>query len=263
MNLVSERYSITPYEPKLGIHDYILKKISKFILYIIGWKSFEQTEQVKRILSNERYVLTFSHTSSWDAVFFLLYKFAHPETFSRFRIIVKPQVYDSVPKWTHSILNKIGFMKATAYENKNGGFVNTVVDTLKDKENFSLLISPKGKRENSPWRSGYFAIAKELNCDIMVCGLDYEKKRMIFFDPVSIKNKSREEIEPILMKQLSEIVPLYTECSEVSLRKHKKENITLFTISFIIICLLIFMTYLSWYYKLLFILVILIFFILL
>jgi hypothetical protein len=243
--------------------EYLLQKISKLILYLSGWQQLNHNETIKHINQTDRHVITFSHTSTWDAILFLLYKAAHPEIFENFKIVVKPQVYNALPVWGQNVLNRIGFIKATAYEEKNGGFIKSVIDKLRYEKKFSIMLSPKGKRENSEWRSGYYIIAKELKCDIMACGLDYEKKKIVFFDPISIDNKSKDEVEPILKNQLGEIIPLHTVRSEVKLRKHRKENITLMTISFIILVLLIFMTYLSWYYKVLFVIIILLFFILL
>jgi hypothetical protein len=94
-------------------------------------------------------------------------------------------------------------------------------------------------------------------------GLDYEKKCFYMFDPISVKDKSREDIEPILQKQIGEIVPLNPDYSEVPLRKHKKSNITLITISIVMILLILFMIYLSWHYKTLSIGIIILFFLLL
>jgi hypothetical protein len=219
---------------------------------------------MNRILRiSNKSIWTFAHTTNWDALVFLLYKFAYPEYGKRLRMVVKPQVYDSIPKWTHSILDNIGFIKATAYENKNGGFVRSVVDRLQQEKEFSFLISPKGKRDNSAWRSGYYAIANELNCELVACGLDYERKTIVVFDPITISGRSREEIDQILQKKLEEIVPLNIECSEVKIRKHNKQNIGIVAISFAIIALMIFMTYLSIYYKILFIAILILFFILL
>jgi hypothetical protein len=165
-------------------------------------------------------------------------------------------------------MDQIGFIKATAHEEKNGGFVQTVIDKLRRQKDFILLISPKGKRDNSPWRSGYYVVAKEFGCDLVACGLDYEKKRIQVFDPISIHDngdtiRSREEIDQLLQKKLEEIVPLNPECSEVNLRKYKKQNIGIVALSFAIIGFMIFMTYLSLYYKILFIAIFILFLILL
>jgi hypothetical protein len=243
--------------------DSFLQKISKIILYISGWQlvNEEEVERIKRI--SNKSVWTFSHTSRWDALLFLLYKYTYPEIFQKTRIPLQPQVYDALPKFAHSFLNHIGFIKTTPHEVKNGGFIQTIVDTLRKEKEFIFMISPKGKRDNSPWRSGYYVVAKEFNCDLVACGLDYENKKIKVFDPIGIQDRSREEMDRILQEKLEDIVPLHPECSEVNLRKYKKQNIGLVGISFAIVALMIFMTYLSLYYKILFIAILILFFILL
>ena len=243
--------------------EYILQKSCKLILYLLGWKTtIENPEMIKRY-KNYNAVIAMSHTSQLDVIPFLLYKYAYPEIFSSFTVPIKPQVYDSLPKWIHKFLDGIGFIKATAYEMKNGGFVKAVVDVLKNKKDFKLMLSPKGKIVKSAWRSGYYAIAKEMNCDIMAAGLDYEKKKIVFFEPISIKDKSKDEVEKILQTQLSEIIPLNIEYSEFPLRKHNKNNVAIFVFSFAIIGVLLYMFYLYRKYWLLFIGVLILFIILL
>jgi hypothetical protein len=240
-----------------------LQKISKFILYISGWQLLNEDEiqRIKRI--SNKSVWTFSHTSRWDAFLFLLYKYTYPEVLQKTRMPLQPQVFDALPKFAHSILNHIGFIRATPHEVKNGGFVQSVVEMLKIEKEFILMISPKGKRDNSPWRSGYYVVAKEFNCELVACGLDYENKKIKVFDPIMIQDRSREEIDRILQEKLEDIVPLNPECSEVNLRKYKKQNIGIVAISFAIVAFMIFMTYLSLYYKIIFIAILILFFILL
>ena len=243
--------------------EYVAQKISKLILYLSGWQYFHDDKFVHYVKTKKRLIIAISHTSSWDAALFLIYKYAHPEVFGNSVIVVKPQIYDALPTFFHPFLDKIGLLKSTAYEEKHGGFVKSTTNILKNRESFLFLISPKGKRENTPWRSGYYNIAKKLDCEIIACGFDYEKKNIKTFDPVSSKDKSRQEIEQILQSQLSEIVPLNPEYSEVPIREHEKSSISLFTFSFVILALIIFMSYLSWNYKFLFIAILILFFILL
>ena len=119
---------------------YILSKFAKSILYILGWSFLDISDEMKKNLKTHRYIGTISHTSIWDGVIFLLYKFGYPEIFSDTIIVIKPQIYDAVPQWIQNIFNNIGFMKATAYEEKNGGFVKSTTDSLRNKKNFIFLI---------------------------------------------------------------------------------------------------------------------------
>lgn len=243
--------------------DIISAKIARCILYATGWSLFNESQDIQKRLGKGKYVMAISHSSIWDALIFLAYKYAHPEVFSNSLIVVKPQIYEAVPDWVKNVLDNVGFIKATSYEEKNGGFVKASTEMLKEKKKFLFLISPKGAREKYPWRSGYYNIAKEMGCDICTCGLDYEKKKIVVFDPVSVRNKSKEEIEPILQKQMGSIVPLYPYCSEVDLRCHSPSNTSLLKVSFLLILLVLILIFLFIYNKkiLLFFVVILLIFI--
>jgi hypothetical protein len=242
--------------------EFISKKIAKIILYLIGWKPLNVSkEQIDRIKTNQRNVLTISHTSVWDGVIFMLYKLAHPEIFEKTIVVVKPQIFDAIPKFLHPILQKIGLAKATAYEEKNGGFIQSTIETLKDKKEFMFIISPKGKVANSPWRSGYYVIAKELGCKIIPCGLDYEHKCLSFEEPFSIENHSKQDMDHLIQFKLGKIAPYQLKNSEFPLHKESGST-SLISFSFILVILILFLSYLGWNYKILFFAVLLLIFLL-
>jgi hypothetical protein len=233
--------------------EFIGKKIARWILYILGWKNLsdQEAKTIKILKQNQRLILPISHTSTLDGLIFMLYKFANPDVFQNNYIVIKPQIFDAVPKMFHPILNKVGFIKATAYEDKNGGFIRSTIEKFKDKNEFMLMISPKGKMIKSDWRSGYYIIAKKLNCKIAPCGLDYDLKKILFYEPFGIDGHSKEEIDEISQIKLAKITPLHIKNSEYSLQKLSTKN-TLISFSFLLIILIIFLTYLNWNYKILF-----------
>jgi hypothetical protein len=241
--------------------EYFLQKKSKWILYLMGWETFHD-QGILSNHSNQKLIMTFSHTSIWDGIIFLLYRFAYPETLGKMNMFLNSKMYDSVPSYFQPMMQKLGFIRTTAYEDDKGGLIKNVYEQFKNHKSLYLLISPKGKRIKSHWRTGYYVMAKLLDCKILACGLDYEKKKVILFEPISIEDKQREQVEPILQKQLEDIIPLNPECSEVGLRKFKKQNIGIVAFSFAILFLLLFFTYLSIYYKLLFIIILFILFLL-
>jgi 1-acyl-sn-glycerol-3-phosphate acyltransferase len=247
--------NVDPPSDPLTLAEFIGKQFAKWILYVMGWKPFYVNPEKYK---NQKLVLTISHTSTWDGVIFMIYKFAHPEIFRNTFVVIKPQIFDALPAFVHPLLNKIGLIKATAYENSNGGFVNATINALKDKNEFMFIISPKGKISNSPWRTGYYVIAKELNCKIVPCGLDYENKCLSFNDPLSI-NITKEEMEKKVQSQLGEIVPLHIQNSEFPVHK-SSSNQTIVSFSFVLISLIIFLSYLGWHYKLMFFVVLILLF---
>ncbi len=83
--------------------DIISSKIARCILNITGWKELDISSNMKKNLGKGKYVMAISHSSTWDALIFLAYKYAYPEVFSSSLIVVKPQIYDAVPDWIKNI----------------------------------------------------------------------------------------------------------------------------------------------------------------
>jgi 1-acyl-sn-glycerol-3-phosphate acyltransferase len=236
----------------------IVSKICRILLISFGWKPFYSPEQRKLNKS----VVVISHTSIWDAIVFVVYKLAYPEWLGHAKIVVKTEIYDVCPEFVQNILNQMGFVRAPSYAVKNGGFVNATAESLQNLKSYMFLISPKGMRDVGPWRTGYYVIAQKLNVDIMAGGLDFEKKKIVFYEPISIKDKTKEQVEKILRDQIGQIVPLYPNCSEVDLRKYSPENVSLFSLSHVLILVLVTGIFLYLYNKTTFI-ICLIFFVLL
>jgi hypothetical protein len=247
----------------LSVYEWIGRQLAKWILYFMGWKPFENSKQVSKIKKDKRLVLTISHTSTFDGVIFYLYKFAYPEVFENTVVVVKPQIFDCLPKFLHPILNRMGLVRATPAEEKNGGFVRSIVETLKDKKEFMFIISPKGMIINSPWKSGYYHIAKELNCKIVACGVDYKTKTLNFSEElISLHDQTKEKLDLLIQNKLGHIIPLHIKNSEFSIHKESSNKNTVFAFSFLLIALILFLSYLGWNYKILFFAVLLLLFIL-
>jgi hypothetical protein len=120
---------------------------------------------------------------------------------------MNPKVYNRFK----SLFDFFGCIPAPSLEDKcKNNFVKRIYDELKDVRPLKLLISPKGTVLNSPWKSGYYYIAKELNADVVVYGLDYEKKKLVYCGSHEI-NKDVNEFNQDMKDKFSEIVALYPE----------------------------------------------------
>jgi len=138
------------------------------------------------------------------------------------------------------ILKRLGVLPATSADKYGQGFVNKTADFLKSLDSFYLLISPEGSLDKNPWRSGYYALAKSLECPIVVAGADYERKYVYLGNPhPCTKDTLRKEIEPILQEEMKEIVPLYPECSFTPVRPHDIKELSMFNWDRIIMVLLV------------------------
>lgn len=199
-----------------NLYAFPVSLIAKATLQCMGWKLLTP-DDFSRLLSRERLVLVFSHTSYADFYILALYLMSYPHHLSYVKTLVKPQPF----KYAGWLLRSMGAIPSTRLEDTQGGAVERIVGELKQIDRSILLVSPKGTIVNREWRSGYFHIARSLNAAIRVTGLDYEKKCVIVKDEHAItENVAEDTIKPQLYQDLSDIVPLVPEGEVVEIRQH-------------------------------------------
>jgi len=70
---------------------------------------------------------------------------------------------------------------------KSANRVDAIVDIFNTKEQFVLALSPEGTRKKvDTWKTGFYYIAKGANVPIVMIGLDFEHKKVIFSEPYSV-----------------------------------------------------------------------------
>jgi 1-acyl-sn-glycerol-3-phosphate acyltransferase len=212
---------------------FLVSILARIFLFIIGWKSLSD-DVIHQITKYDRSVLVFSHTSYADFYIMMLYLFAYPKNLHMIKTLIKPQPF----KYAGSLLTSLGAIPSTKVDDRNGGAVNRIINTLRQYEKFVFLISPKGTIINRPWRSGYYHIAKEFKINLMAVGLDYEKKEVIISDEISSFN-DEITIENYLKDKLKTIVPLYPEDEIVPIRHHNTRQRSIVDINRIISIVLI------------------------
>lgn len=210
-----------------------------YLLNISGWSPLSEESLVK-LQEHKKLILIFPHTTSWDAFLYSLFYLKYDVIRKRAYTLINPKFGEC------DILKKFGFITATSVNEKNGGMVSKIIDTVKNREEYMILLSPKGSVQNKPWRSGYYYLAKELGCEILVGGFDYEKRKFVFKEPFKIENETLEEINQKCQNMMSDITPLVSERTEFELSKKKKPvypisiwKITLFSILLLLLPLLV------------------------
>lgn len=204
--------------------------IFKFILTILGWKIVPE-DQLKSLKYYNKSVALFSHSSYWDFWLLILYALAHPGSLDDVFVVVKPQPFEN--PLIRKFLTYFHCIPATKAEDVGKGFVEKTVELGKSKDKFHLLLSPQGMMKASPWRSGYYHIATQLDAKIMVIGFDYEKKCFVSDSVLLIsqhfykenQDQERSMIEPMLQEEMGKIVPLYENCSYVKIKEHNKDDV--------------------------------------
>ena len=192
------------------------------LLKLWGWERPTHKE-LKKLNNNDtgKTIIIISHTSYWDFFLLMLYRQAEPIIGKNLYLVVKPQAFK---EWGW-FLEPMGCIPATRSEDTGGGFIERTTHKFQDK-NFKIVISPEGKLVASKWRSGYYHLAKNLKASILVAGLDYKKRKIVFGDYHSYSKIIKSDYETFqnnLMDEMSKITPLYPEHSYVNITSNSKD----------------------------------------
>lgn len=190
-----------------------MKPLSKKLLERLGWEP-PPKELMDIMQSHKKLVMVYPHTTHWDGVLMILYKKAYPEFGKHLKFLIRPDITEF--PILGSFLVENGAVPSTLIHIKNGGRTRQIVDYLNSIESFHFLISPKGTVRKSPWKTGYYYIAKGTDAHIIAIGLDYSSKKIIFHEPYPISAGSsefptEEYINYYLKEQLRPIPQYYPE----------------------------------------------------
>jgi 1-acyl-sn-glycerol-3-phosphate acyltransferase len=179
----------------------------------MGWKA-PNVRMRARVFEHKRVIMPFPHTTYWDFIIVVLYMLAYPDTFRHFYTVTKPQPF----KMWNWFLEPMGFVRSSRLEDRGSGTIERMYNNFKDMDRFYILISPEGKLTKNEWRTGFMILAEKLNCDIVVAGMDFEKKELVSnliinrdrssYDEDQMINTREEDINKVKMA-FSEIIPLY------------------------------------------------------
>lgn len=194
---------------------------SKTILHGIGWH-LPANFHLDTVRKCKKLIVVISHTSYWDFFILLLFRQCDERIRKNLYIVIKPQPFKT---WGW-FLRPLGAIPATKAEDSKGGFVQRLTQKFHNKS-VRLIISPEGMMESNPWRSGYYYLCKGLKADIIVAGVDYERKTL-HVGPLytwdEIKDCSRGDLEEILQEEMGEVVPLYPEHSHTPITRTYDAN---------------------------------------
>jgi len=212
-------------------------------LSLLGWEPLDSRSRYF-LEQNPRSVLIFPHTSFYDLLLYIFYTQADPLLKRRCRVLINP-FFTKKFQW---FLKHFGSIESTRREEKNGGATKRICEELNKMDEFILLLSPKGSMENDhEWRSGFYHMARSLNCPVVPAGFDFERKRFVLNEPFDVQNISFEEACRIGKERLRDIIPRNPEKSEYLLADHDAGKVDiisparmacLFLVLFIIIVIL-------------------------
>ena len=142
-----------------------MKKIVRFIFWVIGWKIDERApEGIKKCV-----IVVGPHTSNWD---FILGKMAFITYGVKGKFLIKKELFFPPLGW---FLKAIGGVPVDRKQRNN--MTETAVKFFNENETMYLVFSPEGTRSYNPnWKKGFYYIAQKANVPIYICYMDYERK---------------------------------------------------------------------------------------
>ena len=196
--------SLTPRKKR-----FFLKYLARFLLL------FENIRPVGSFLDNKRVVLVAApHQSGKDEYLMILIILAldvdvcYLSAKWTMRRIPNPfekskDIDDQGIKWPLGWLQEIIFRKfgSIPVDRKgNSGQYDSVIEELKKRDSFLLIITPEGRFDATRFRTSFLFIAKELNAEVMPVQIDYENEIFNILESFNIEGDTESVVKNLRLK---------------------------------------------------------------
>ena len=82
----------------------------------------------------------------------------------------------------------------------NSGQFDSVIEELKERDDFVLIITPEGRFDATRFRSSFLYLAKELDAQVQPVQIDYENNKFNFLESLDLKGTEEEVIHRLRTK---------------------------------------------------------------
>ena len=106
-------------------------------------------------------------------------------------------------KWPLGWLQEIIFRKfgAIPVDRKgNSGQYDSVVEELKKRDSFLLIVTPEGRFDATRFRTSFLFIARELNAEVMPVQIDYENEIFNILESFNIEGDTESVVKNLRLK---------------------------------------------------------------
>ncbi|MDL2262258.1 1-acyl-sn-glycerol-3-phosphate acyltransferase [Bacteroidales bacterium OttesenSCG-928-I21] len=160
---------------------------SKWLLKKLGWKTKIEIDEIP----DKCVICVAPHTSNWD---FVMGKLVYWSLDKHAGFLIKKS-------WTvfpfSLIFKPMGAIPVD--RTKKTSVTDQVVEMFNSNNKLQIAITPEGTRKKNPnWKKGFYYIALNAHVPIVLAGMDYSKKEMIFgriFWPTGNVDKDMVEIQ--------------------------------------------------------------------
>lgn len=151
----------------------MFKRLSILCLWITGWNTdVHFPPRAKKCI-----IIVGPHTSAWDIVIGVLYRSAAGMAGTRF--LGKQELFDSPVGFLFRWMGGTPVNRCSKHK-----MVEQVVELFNSQEELRLALSPEGTRQKvSRLRTGFYHIARGAKVPIIMAGMDYKNKNLVFSKP--------------------------------------------------------------------------------
>ncbi|HEY0740201.1 MAG TPA: 1-acyl-sn-glycerol-3-phosphate acyltransferase [Chryseosolibacter sp.] len=192
-----------------------MKSLWKFFLRSKGWR----TSIVFPYHHLNKYIVIVGpHTTNWDFIIGLAYRNILDMNYVGF--LAKHQLFKPPFGW---IFRKLGGIPVDRTSSHN--LVDAVAELFDKRERFAIAIAPEGTRKKvEKLKTGFYFIAAKASVPIVMVGLDYKLKSVLFSEPLYPSNQVKD-FETIYSFYSS----IYGKYPELGLMDLKRQNAEIHT----------------------------------
>lgn len=163
-------------------------------------------------------VIVAPHTSNWDFVIGLAYRNILDMNYVGF--LAKHQLFKPPFGWIFRKLGGIPVDRTTSHN-----LVEAVAAMFTKHERFAIAIAPEGTRKKvEKLKTGFYFIAAKANVPIIMVGLDYKSKSVVFSEPLYPSDQVKD-----FDRIYSFYSTIYGKHPELGLMELKRENAEIHT----------------------------------
>jgi 1-acyl-sn-glycerol-3-phosphate acyltransferase len=150
----------------------MFRHVYAFFFRLAGWKLVGGIPK-----DLKKYVMVVApHTSNWD---FFVGLAARSLMRIDTKYVAKKELFRFPFGWLFRALGGYPVDRS-----KSHNFVDAVSDLFKDKDRFSICLTPEGTRRYAPkWKTGFYYIALKAKVPVVMVGFNYKTKEVIAEPP--------------------------------------------------------------------------------
>jgi len=157
--------------------------ICRGILKLLGWGYGGKLPD-----SGPYLVIGGPHTSNWDFIMVLLYKYALKNPI---KYMAKQSLFKPAYGW---FFRMTGGLPVNRFSSENK--VDQAVNYFKEDPNLVLGLAPEGTRGKvNKLRSGFYYIARGANMPVVLIAIDFGNKQMVFHEPRMMSDDVEVELD--------------------------------------------------------------------